>query len=371
MLKRNDKCHCGSGKKYKKCCIDKDKKNSFELKKIMKLKESYLKAHENVMNYASQREDFEKIKDEASKLFFLKKMECPQEILPVFNTFMIKDFLLEENRSNLIVEYYNKFKSKLSSLEVNILYNTILSYISLYSVESVDDYKIKLKDLFTNEIIEVQDNVLGNTLVVKSVYIANIVKIGGINILTNILLEISAKNVLENIVCDLIEIYDNYKEDYETKQEFLRRNCLLFYYHILQIILPEIVEEFEKMINESLSLKESNEISSDDDIQIVANANKKEELNLEKQENCNVKFTKEVIDKIDLKLKDEVLVMLASLLKDKAVSKVAEAGWVSAVEYHIKKESGESATQSEIAKKYNVSSSTLGRRYKVVKEFSN
>ncbi|GAF12198.1 hypothetical protein JCM19046_3789 [Bacillus sp. JCM 19046] len=23
MLKRNDPCHCGSGKKYKKCCMNK------------------------------------------------------------------------------------------------------------------------------------------------------------------------------------------------------------------------------------------------------------------------------------------------------------------------------------------------------------
>lgn len=25
MLKRNDLCHCGSGKKYKNCCMEKDK----------------------------------------------------------------------------------------------------------------------------------------------------------------------------------------------------------------------------------------------------------------------------------------------------------------------------------------------------------
>ena len=26
MLGRNEPCHCGSGKKYKKCCMDKDAK---------------------------------------------------------------------------------------------------------------------------------------------------------------------------------------------------------------------------------------------------------------------------------------------------------------------------------------------------------
>ncbi len=30
--KRNDPCPCGSGKKYKKCCYDKDTKKGFEAK---------------------------------------------------------------------------------------------------------------------------------------------------------------------------------------------------------------------------------------------------------------------------------------------------------------------------------------------------
>ncbi|MGM0760094.1 MAG: SEC-C metal-binding domain-containing protein [Thermodesulfobacteriota bacterium] len=29
-LGRNDKCHCGSGKKYKKCCMAKDQKQQRE-----------------------------------------------------------------------------------------------------------------------------------------------------------------------------------------------------------------------------------------------------------------------------------------------------------------------------------------------------
>lgn len=33
-LGRNEPCHCGSGKKYKKCCIQKDKEKSLEQQTI-------------------------------------------------------------------------------------------------------------------------------------------------------------------------------------------------------------------------------------------------------------------------------------------------------------------------------------------------
>jgi len=33
-MKRNEPCHCGSGKKYKKCCATKDYENAQEQKRI-------------------------------------------------------------------------------------------------------------------------------------------------------------------------------------------------------------------------------------------------------------------------------------------------------------------------------------------------
>ena len=34
---RNDKCHCGSNKKYKKCCLHKDIRKKLELEKAEKI----------------------------------------------------------------------------------------------------------------------------------------------------------------------------------------------------------------------------------------------------------------------------------------------------------------------------------------------
>ena len=47
--------------------------------------------------------------------------------------------------------------------------------------------------------------------------------------------------------------------------------------------------------------------------------------------------------------------------------KGSENGWAAAVEYHIKKVAGETITQAQISKKYEISPSTLGKRYKDLK----
>ena len=44
--------------------------------------------------------------------------------------------------------------------------------------------------------------------------------------------------------------------------------------------------------------------------------------------------------------------------------KGSENGWAAAVEYYIKKDAGEAITQAQISKKYEISPSTLGKRYK-------
>ena len=47
--------------------------------------------------------------------------------------------------------------------------------------------------------------------------------------------------------------------------------------------------------------------------------------------------------------------------------KGSENGWAAAVEYHIKKVAGQVITQAQISKKYEISPSTLGKRYKDLK----
>ena len=47
--------------------------------------------------------------------------------------------------------------------------------------------------------------------------------------------------------------------------------------------------------------------------------------------------------------------------------KGSENGWAAAIEYHIKKVNGQTITQAQISKKYEISPSTLGKRYKDLK----
>ena len=56
-----------------------------------------------------------------------------------------------------------------------------------------------------------------------------------------------------------------------------------------------------------------------------------------------------------------------SIKKAQGEVKGAENGWAAGVEYYVKKEAGQTITQAQIAKKYEISPSTLGKRYKDLK----
>ena len=47
--------------------------------------------------------------------------------------------------------------------------------------------------------------------------------------------------------------------------------------------------------------------------------------------------------------------------------KGAANGWAAGVEYYVKKEANQTITQAQISKKYEISPSTLGKRYKDLK----
>ena len=47
--------------------------------------------------------------------------------------------------------------------------------------------------------------------------------------------------------------------------------------------------------------------------------------------------------------------------------KGSENGWAAAIEYYIKKAAGETVTQVQVSEKYEVSPSTLGKRYKALR----
>ena len=106
---RNDACHCGSGKKYKKCCLEKDRRaerQPHHIEPSQEEKQAMLKAPSNMMEFmASLREmkwDNESYRQLADELFpqLYKDYEQAEEekLFVLYNALIIwNGFCLKES----------------------------------------------------------------------------------------------------------------------------------------------------------------------------------------------------------------------------------------------------------------------------------
>jgi len=69
-LGRNDKCHCGSEKKYKKCCQASDQDSSREIKEEFMSKQDFKLALENRLAKRLENQSFDEMTVGGSKLRF-------------------------------------------------------------------------------------------------------------------------------------------------------------------------------------------------------------------------------------------------------------------------------------------------------------
>ena len=70
MIGRNDLCHCGSGKKYKKCCLQNDSKIKSTNIKLENAQTIYSNLYHKIYNYSSETK-FEKEYEKAREIFYV------------------------------------------------------------------------------------------------------------------------------------------------------------------------------------------------------------------------------------------------------------------------------------------------------------
>ncbi|MBQ3423131.1 MAG: hypothetical protein IJH34_16090, partial [Romboutsia sp.] len=360
--------------KYKRCCLETDSTFKITANKSEQLKKAYSNMYKSVYIYASKRKDFNELCTDASNMFFPKKLlNYNEDINIVFNSYFLKDYVIKGTETTIALDFYKEYADKLSNLQANILYSMISSHIGLYKIESINNTQLIITDVLTNNKFEILDNLLSKHLNVGECIIANIMNIAGLNIISEILYKINSQSIFDTLFDDLSSLYNKEIASYDCVEDFLRNNTLLFYCHIMQIVSPEACKYFEKLVNNIDNL----EIVNADSSEVLNNeVNDLEVLNDEANDlDCDnksnsISLSPETFNKIDSEYVMEVLDILSSSVEDNNLNKVSESGWVSAAEYHVKKMHGLNITQSQIAEKYNISTSTLGKRYKVVKEFS-
>lgn len=342
MLGRNELCPCGSGKKYKKCCLNKDVVTERAGRKVSLSQSQYSELYTKLYEY-SRQDRFKEECEKAKEMFYIVEDEAiNSKFERFFNTYFIQDHIMDSKKV-MTVEFYEDNRDSLSRNEVEILRNLFESYVSVYEVKEVLDGKVLLKDCLTEKEVYTEDVKLLADFNVGSHMIARIVDIEDTSILIDITISISSA-VKDVIVNDIMYLFKQYEDLYKDVNTFLIHHTHILYKYMQQLLDPSVAEYLRKQKEEKT--EQLSEIAvTEEDCKVSAILSKNVEQ--EYLDAC-IEFWEEYKN-----ANEEI--------------KGSENGWAAAVEYHIKKVAGQTITQAQISKKYEISPSTLGKRYKDLK----
>ena len=343
MLGRNDLCPCGSGKKYKKCCLNKDIASERSNRKIGLSQKQYHELYSKICDF-SRDEKFKEEYDKAKETFFIMSDDQINEKFErFFNTYFIQDHIME-NKKVMTVEFFEANKETLDVVERDILRSLFESYVSVYTIEEIKDDKVLLKDCLNDDVeIYTEDVNLLKDFAIGSPMIARVVSVGETNILIDITISIS-EAIKEIIVNDIKNLFNQYEDIYNDMKTFLIHHTHILYKYIQQLLEPSIAEYLKNQREEKATQVQEVAITEEDDDIVVM---LKQNVEAEFIDGCIAFWNKYKEANSDVK--------------------GAANGWAAGVEYYVKKEANQTITQAQISKKYEISPSTLGKRYKDLK----
>ena len=337
MLGRNELCPCGSGKKYKKCCLNKDIVVDRAGRKVSTAQKQYSELYTKIYEYSRQdkfKEEYEKAKE---MFYIIDDENINSKFDRFFNTYFIQDHIME-NKKVITVDFYEENRDNVNINEVQILRNLFESYVSVYEIKEILDGKILLKDCLTNREVYTDDVKLLADFKVGSSMIARIVDVEDTSILIDITISISDA-VKEIIINDINALFNQYEDLYKDMSTFLIHHTHILYKYMQQLLEPSVADY----------LKKQKEEKNDKLSEIAVDENE-----------CNICTM--LRQNVEDEYLDSCISFWNKFKADNGEVKGSENGWAAAVEYHIKKVAGQAITQAQISKKYEISPSTLGKR---------
>jgi hypothetical protein len=235
-ISRNDTCSCGSGKKYKKCCLAKLKPKSDGLdwqhvhdmhghlvEKLMKF---------TMINYGMPAYD------EAWDEFNLWNNEEPFDpsciLYPLFGPWMFYHWTPDPDDTELTLPvstamppaeaFRERFGNKLSALELEDLEENLKRHLSFYDViECKPGAWVKVQDILTEEYFVVIEKSGSQLLEVGHVLFGKIITVGGITMFDGLApipfpahYKINIIQVREGCKHEGIEINNSFLNDFEA-----------------------------------------------------------------------------------------------------------------------------------------------------------
>ncbi|MBF1064222.1 MAG: SEC-C domain-containing protein, partial [Peptostreptococcus sp.] len=210
MLNRNDLCHCGSGKKYKKCCMDKDLADHRMVlgqktlhDKKQKANEAYssaiIRLSESLEDLIERDENFASKEEEARNIFFDNMIVNNIASNRFFASYFSYDYMVDgENTPAMYVLGHKKF----SKSDREIVVNCLNSHPSLFVIDSFEGLEVVIRDVFTGIQYYTLDAEILAGFEVGQYLLARPVKVGNIYVLTDLTIRIQedAKDYIYNDV---------------------------------------------------------------------------------------------------------------------------------------------------------------------------
>lgn len=269
MVGRNELCPCGSGKKYKKCCLLKDEKIEISKNKIGYSKKQYDGIMKKVMEFA-EKEEYSPYKSRCEIDFGINTYQLENTM----NTYYLTNYKYNK-QSSIMMEYFNRYKNSLNKNETSIIEKVLNSYMSLYQIKEKNIDKILLKDIILNENIYVEDLELFKGFEVGDYALARIINVEDINLLLDRTIKVDEVHK-ENIKSILEDRYKETRKKVKSKKQNLINNIKFMYKKLIEIYMEEI-----KLIEEEiLSRKYENSLSKEN--LLILNLNKNIEDNKQK-----------------------------------------------------------------------------------------
>jgi len=253
---RNDPCPCGSGKKYKKCCLLKDEARRSEKTSATP---SEIELRDQLVSFSSKeryKEDFEN----AYHLYWRRPLKEPlmlgekEEVdFAFFLDWFVHDFILKSGMT-IVEEFYKEKKQKLSQEEHSLLNYEMASYLSVYEVISVTaEVGLRLKDLFTGEEIDVSEVKGSLTMVKWDNIFARVIRMGAVNKFSGIitLIPIRSKG---NVLSSIKKAWEEFKTETGRLDwsHFVKSNAQIIHHLIDDQSLKEpifVTDEHHKILS--------------------------------------------------------------------------------------------------------------------------
>lgn len=384
MLGRNELCHCGSGKKYKKCCMEKDlakkAKEAFEDKKN-RIREAYAstvtKLNEKVDALLLSNEEYKSREDSCREEFFgvfsdndslnEARKDSTSAANRFFASYFIYDYPIVDNVSFAEMAVRG---GDFTQEELNIVDALINSYPGMYDIAKKDEDFIVLRDSLSGKEYTTIDGELLKDFEIGDTILGRPVKIEDSYLLIDMTIRI-LPSIKEVISSNLVKEYEKLDSNKIGMDTFISLNSLYFYRYMVYL-LDTIESDKEGNNSESVDIlkedsSESNEKVDTSDLDGILDDEKEV---LDKMSESELGISEKIADIIKNKVSDsqelkDILNTVDIVSKNIAISG-KEEGWAAGFEYYFKKSSGISTTQGELAKKYGVSASTLARRYKEI-----